>query len=343
MIIQGYENWTRAIEFKTPRYLPVDLWLDLGWLSERETSKLDKIEELKAQFPDDMLRGLNAALNATKPVHRNGTTRWTDEWGVGWLQEGKGSRPEIHPLLDGYASLKDYVIPDPYRPERFSKADASLAARAGKYVQALVWFTLFERLWMLRGFNNMLMDPYLEGRNWSKLRDKIVEYNLAIIDQWIERRVHAIFFSDDWGSQQALLMDPDDWRRLYKPAYKAMFDRARSGNAHIWMHLCGNVSSIVGDLIDIGLQVLNPVQPQAMNIKWLSKEYGGKVCFYGGVDVQKTLTHGTPEDVRSSIHELVDLFGKFNGGYIGGTSHTVMPETPLDNIVAMCDAFLQYL
>ena len=195
---------------------------------------------------------------------------------------------------------------------------------------------------MLRGFGNMLMDPYSDAENFARLRDRVVEYNLAIIDQWTRRGVDAVFFSDDWGCQRGLLMNPDDWRHFYKPSYKKMFDRVRAGGAHVWMHLCGNVTAILPDLIDIGLNVLNPVQPQAMDVRLLSREFGGRVCFNGGVDVQGTLVRGTPEEVKREVHELVSLFGTFNGGYIGGTSHTVMPETPLDNVIAMYEAFAEY-
>jgi len=106
------------------------------------------------------------------------------------------------------------------------------------------------------------------------LRDQIVEYNLTIIDKWLERKVDGIFFSDDWGSQRALLINPDDWRKFYKPSYQRMFDRVRCGGAHVWMHLCGNITAILPDLIDIGLSVLNPVQPRAMDTKLLSNEFG---------------------------------------------------------------------
>ncbi|MCZ7547391.1 MAG: hypothetical protein M5R40_29470 [Anaerolineae bacterium] len=217
-----------------------------------------------------------------------------------------------------------------------------LQARGDRYVQARVWFTLFERLWMLRGFENVLVDPYLDEVQFGRLRDRIVEYNLSIIDQWIARDVDSVYFSDDWGSQRGLLISPDDWRRFYKPAYKAMFDRVRAGGAHVWMHLCGNILAILPDLIDIGLNVLNPVQPQAMDVRKLAAEFGGRVCFNGGVDVQGTLIHGSTDAVRREVHTLVDLFGRFNGGYIGGTSHTIMPETPLDNVIALFEAFLEY-
>jgi len=106
----------------------------------------------------------------------------------------------------------------------------------------------------------------------------------------------------------------------------------------VWFHSCGNVTDIIPDLIDVGVNVLNPVQPQAMNVDYLAKEYGGKVCFYGGVDVQNTMINKSPQEVKQEALHLVDIFGKANGGYMLSTSHTIMPETPLNNIIALYEA-----
>lgn len=338
----GNENFHRAIEFRGPAYLPCTIGVNLDWLADRDEAKRERVRQLAGELPDDMLGRVSSARDGSERVRRNGATRWTDEWKTGWGDDGHGAKTETHPLERGYEALADYVFPDPHLAGRFDKADERLKERGERYVQSVVWFTLFERLWMLRGFTNMLMDPYTDEGNFCKLRDRVVEYNLAIIDHWIERDVDAVFFSDDWGSQRGLLMNPDDWRRFYKPSYKRMFDRVRSGGAHVWMHLCGNITDILPDLIEIGLNVLNPVQPQAMDVRQLSREFGGRVCFNGGVDVQGTLVRGTPDDVKREVHELVGLFAKFNGGYIGGTSHSVMPETPLDNVIAMYEAFSEY-
>lgn len=337
----GKENVRRAIEFEEPAYLPCTIGVNMEWLEDKNEAKRALVRELATSFPDDMA-WINTARNGSEPVCRDGVTRWTDEWQTGWYDNGHGGITETYPLKSGYETLANYAFPNPYLSGRFAHADELLRQRGDKYVQGAVWFTLFERLWMLRGFENMLMDPYMDEAAFGNLRDRIVEYNLAIIDQWIEREVDAVYFSDDWGSQRGLLMNPDDWRRFYKPSYKRMFDRVRSGGAHVWMHLCGDITAILPDLIDIGLNVLNPVQPQAMDVRQLSRQFGGKICFNGGVDVQGTLLQGTPEDVKREVHELVALFGKFNGGYIGGTSHSVMPETPLSNIIAMYEAFSEY-
>lgn len=343
MRIDGRENYKRTLEFRSPEYLPAALGCDVNWLQEKDEAKVAKIRELQSKFPADILH-VGTSGEAIKPAWKeNGVTRWVDEWGTGWEDDGHGGKTEGYPLEDGYHLLDSYKFPDPEEPGRFDHATKELANPNGRYTKGSVWFTLFERLWMLRGFNNMLMDPYLDPQNFARLRDRILEFNLAVIDHLIELNVDGVYFSDDWGSQRGLLVNPNDWRRDYKPAYAAMFDRVRRGGAHVWMHLCGDVSAILGDLIDIGLNVLNPVQPQAMDVRQLSRDFGGKVCFWGGVDVQGTMIRGATDDVRNECRELVRLFGRFNGGYIGGTSHSVMPETPLDNVIAMYETFVEYL
>ncbi|MFZ4396819.1 MAG: uroporphyrinogen decarboxylase family protein, partial [Kiritimatiellia bacterium] len=335
----GKENYKRAIEFKGPQYLPTGIGVSLDWMYDKDERKRERVKMLASRFPDDTVGWLTPTDFGESQEPVNNVRRWKDQWGTGWEDDGHGAKTEGYPLESGYEALTGYTFPDPLRPTRFDSADERLKQRGDRYVQGCVWFTLFERLWMLRGFDNMLMDPYMDEANFARLRDRVVEYNLAIIDQWVKRDVDGVFFSDDWGCQRGLLMNPDDWRRFYKPSYKRMFERVRSGGAHVWMHLCGNITAILPDLIEIGLNVLNPVQPQAMDVRQLSREFGGKVCFNGGLDVQGTLVRGTREDVKREVHELVDLFGKFNGGYIGGTSHSVMPETPLDNVIAMYEAF----
>ncbi|MDD5675545.1 MAG: uroporphyrinogen decarboxylase family protein [Chitinivibrionales bacterium] len=339
-MISDRENYQRAIEFKSPQYLPCDLGLDLNWLYEKDPVKAAYIRQLQARFPRDML-----SIGADRPseiTKNNGASRWLDEWGTGWVEDGHGAKTESYPLIEGYPVQGSFMPPDPGTGAWYIPADKQLMDRNGHYVRGSVWFTLFERLWMLRGFENMLMDPYVYEHEFCCLRDSIVEYNLAMIDQWVKRKVHAVFFSDDWGSQRGLLMNPDDWRRFYKPSYKRMFERVHAGGAHVWMHLCGNITAILPDLIEVGLNVLNPVQPQAMDVRRLSREFGGKVCFNGGVDVQGTMINGKPDDVKREVHQLINLFGRYSGGYIGGTSHNIMPETPLNNVIALYEAFLEY-
>ena len=338
-MITGKENYTRAIECTGPEYLPSLLSVMLDWLWETDPAKQARIRELHAAGPDDFLGAGECYRDRFRPP---GQTRWQDEWGVRWEYHDSGARVVGGPLTEGYHLLDGLALPDPLEPARFDAADAKLAQRGGRYTRGNVWMCLFERMWMFRGFDEMLMDPYLDQANFLRLRDLLVEINLGFIDQWLARGIDGIFFSDDWGTQRTLLMNPDDWRRLYRPAYERMFRRVRDGGAHVWLHSCGNVKAIIPDLIDVGLSVLNPVQPLAMDIGELAREFGGKVCFYGAIDTQGELITGSPAEVKDHVRHTVDTLGAFNGGYIGAQSQTIMPETPLDNVIAAYEALAEY-
>ena len=338
----GKENLARAITFTKPKYLPVQIDVNFNWLIEKDPAKQREIIALMEERPVNMIvRGYHAPKTDLQS-DQIGIEEWSDEWKVGWLDDGHGARTTYHPLEEGYHLLENYDFPEAGVKEWFDSARKWFEGNKDKYAVGTVWFTLFERLWMLRGFNNMLMDPYIDKKNFFSLQEKVVDFNLAQINHWSELKADAVYFSDDWGSQRALLMNPDDWRRIYKPAYRKMFRKARDNGMHVFMHLCGNVIDIIPDLIDIGLNVLNPVQPQAMDIRELSEKFGGHLCFYGGIDVQGTLVNGTRDEIKKEVNQLVKLLGGFNGGYIGGTSHSIMPETPLDNIIYMFEALKEY-
>ncbi len=341
-MLSGRENYSRTIEYRTPEFIPVDLGAPFEFLYEKDEVKSARIREIQAEFANDALRIGQTPKNQVEPHEENGVRRWTDAWGTGWVDDGFGAKTEIAPLAEGYHLMPDYPFPDPHSPEVYRAADEALQHRDDRYVIATVWFTLFERMWMLRGFDNLLLDPYTNEQQFQELLERVLAYDIASVEEWNKRGVDGIFFSDDWGSQRGLLMNPDDWRRWYKPAYARLFQKVHEGGAHVWMHLCGNVSEIIPDLIEIGLNVLHPVQPQAMDIHTLARDFGGKVCFYGGADVQGVLVNGSPDEVRAHVDSLVATLCRPDGGYILSTSHGIMPETPLDNIIALFEAALEH-
>lgn len=337
----GKENVKRAIEFEKPEYLPIVLEFDPDWMNEKNERKVIIIKELFAQLKHDILNPSPFVHSVGEITREGNKSFWFDEWDTGWEDDGFGTKAVTFPLEGGYELLADYKFPQSQLGSHVFHQDMLKENDGSKYIRTNVWFTLFERMWMLRGFENMLMDPYMNTSNFEYFRDKILDFNLARIEEWLKLNVNGIFFSDDWGTQRGLLMNPEDWRKYYKSAYAKMFRKVRDGGAHVWMHLCGDIRLILPDLIEIGLNVLNPVQTQAMNVNELAADFGGKVCFNGGVDVQGTLVNGIPEDVKQEVYKLVDMFGKYDGGYIGATSHTIMPETPLDNVIAMLEAFVE--
>ncbi len=262
----------------------------------------------------------------------------TDMWGISW----ESAYAYRHPLADNDFDLDNYPFPDPKAEGIFANADAMMAAYPDQYHLGMVWWTLFERMHLLRGFENALTDYLVYPEKFKQLQKQIFDYAMALLDHWIEVGADGVFFSDDWGDNLGLLINPKIWREMWKPLYAQLFGRVRDAGMHVWFHSCGNVTQIIPDLIDIGLNVLNPIQPGAMNVAQLAKDYGGKLSFYGGVDVQETLPNGKPDDVRKEVKFLIDTLGSFNGGYIGGVSHSVISDVPLENVIALYEAFEEY-
>lgn len=259
-----------------------------------------------------------------------------DEWGITWR---KDNFPVAHPLAD-WEKWKSYHIPEPHSPHRFRKAEKLIREREDKYLLAWNFLTIFERFWMLRGFDKVFTDPYIYPQEFLALRDAIVEYNIGMVQEWAKREVDGIFFSDDWGSQKALLINPKDWRKYYKPGYKRIFGLTRAKGLDVFFHSDGDISEIIPDLIECGVNVIQPVQPGAMNLQELGDKYASKLCFWGGINCQKTLCRGTPDDIKKEIGWLKKTLGTKEGGYIGGL-HSILPDVPKKNILALYQAFLE--
>ncbi|MGE5529809.1 MAG: uroporphyrinogen decarboxylase family protein [Patescibacteria group bacterium] len=341
--MESREVVRRAIRHQMPPRVPVvNLWVDwVKWAHERPREEVERAQELMRGIPEDAIRMFYDPPAGWAPRKDLPADLIDDEWGVVWTRVSQ--RVVRHPLQEGWHEPVGFSWPDPDAPGRLDKAQAAKAAnKEGRYFLGLVWFTLFERMWFMRGMENLLVDPLLDYESFKAFRDRMVEFNMRMIGHWLDLGVDGIFMSDDWGSQRGLLINPADWRRLYKPCYKEMFDVIKAAGADVWMHLCGDISSIIPDLIEIGLDVYNPLQPQAVDIAWLKREFGGHLCFNGGVDVQGTLPNGTPDEVDREVRMLISTLADKSGGYILGTSHTVLPDTPLANLEAMVRAIGKY-
>ena len=142
--------------------------------------------------------------------------------------------------------------------------------------------------------------------------------------------------SDDYGTQRGMLMSPSHWRGLIKPRLAEIYGLAKRHGRTVFHHSCGNIVPIIGDLIDLGLDVLHPIQPEAMDVAGLKREFGADVTFCGGIRTQDLLPHGTPQEVRDEVRRLKDLLGK-GGGYILEPGITLQADVPMANLLAMFD------
>jgi len=271
---------------------------------------------------------------------------YTDEWGVGWknveyeTRFGNGRYTEIvgHPLADDEA-IESYQPPDPNRPELYVEAERVIKEYKDEYwIVGVTVTTIFETAWALRGYERTLMDLVVNPDFVERLLDIPFNYHLTAAKRLAEMGVDMIWIGDDMGAQERMLISPDTWRRFFRPRMARFISTLKSINPDVRVayHSDGVIYSIIPDLIEIGLDVLNPVQPRSMDPEELKREYGDKLCFWGSIDEQYTLPFGTPTEVEKEVTTRLKTLGK-NGGLIIGPTHHVQLDTPLENFWAMVD------
>lgn len=201
-----------------------------------------------------------------------------------------------------------------------------------------VGFTLFERAWALRGMDNILMDMVLEHDFVNCLLDAITEYELMLIESIRAYDVDGFWFGDDWGQQKGLIMGPLYWREYIKPRMTILFSKVRESGKKVLLHSCGDIHEILPDLIEIGLDVYQTLQPEIYDIRKIKCEYGKDLTFWGGISTQTLLPYASVDEVTKVIRETMSIMGR-NGGYIAAPSHAVPGDVPPENITAMIETF----
>jgi hypothetical protein len=201
----------------------------------------------------------------------------------------------------------------------------------GKYIITGIFMLLFERMHSLRGLENTMMDFYLERKKIEMLADRIMEFHIRVIENISDRfpgRIHGLSFTDDWGTERALLINPELWREFFKPRYKQIFDKAKGAGWHIWMH---------------SWNVINLQQPRALGIEEIGKEFQGRICFSSLCDIQHTLPFKNGKDIREEAHLLLKHWAAPEGGFIlsdYGDGNAIGVDNEKKKI--MLDAFLEF-
>jgi uroporphyrinogen decarboxylase len=272
------------------------------------------------------------------------TQPYTDEWDIGWdvvpynTPFGNGIYTEIcrHPLADDHA-ISGYHAPDPNRPELYRAAEQMIQDFKAEYwIVGSTVTTVFETAWALRGFKQMLMDMARNPDLANALFEIPYHYHLTAAKKLVELGVDMIYLGDDMGAQTQMMISPSMWRKYFKPRMANIIAGLKSINPALKVayHTDGNVEPIIPELIEIGLDVLNPIQPASMDPAKIKKEYGDKLCFWGTIDEQYTLPFGSPQNVINEVNLRLETVG-FNGGLILAPTHSVQLDTPLENFWAM--------
>ncbi len=315
----------------------------------------DALADLFVAYPDDIISvppfDAAVSLRSTSPDGPVDAIRaltenaeWTDEWGTRWAHAdgGVGATPVAVPLND-WSDLDAYLAhgtPDPLEAGRLDGVLPALRLHgATKYFDGKANLALFERLHCLRGMEQTLGDFYEAPGEIERLLDALTDYFVGLVEAWARLpNVDAIYLTDDWGTQQALMIAPAMWRRLFAARYRRICDEAHRRGLAIIFHSCGNIFGIIGDLIDAGVDVVNPLQPEALDLRKVAAEFGGKVSFWGGLSDQDVVVM-TPAQVRDEVRRAIDLLGApFGNRYVLSLSNVMMPEVPIENLAALFEA-----
>ena len=284
---------TRAIEFRDPPRLPLHF-------CNRDFADSDTADVSWAGAAD---------FHPAQPGQ--------SEWGYVWhrLDDTMG-QPGQPPLADS-AALDSYRAPNARLPERMAHLPERCASLSEKFVRFGVGISGFNQATFLRGFEALLMDLYDEPARAAQVLDLVFDFENDLIAQLAGVPVDAVAFGDDWGTQQGLMISPARWREVFRPRYAEQFAAVHAQGKKVWFHTCGNVWDILGDLIDIGVDVLELLQPDIFGVERLGREFGGRVCFCCAVDHQRRAITGSREEIFAYTRALQRALGTHHGGFIG--------------------------
>ena len=264
------------------------------------------------------------------------------EWGYLWHSlDGTMGQPEAHPLADE-RRIAGYQSPDAGAPGRFNHVQTWCAEHADNALRFSIGISGFNQATFLRGFDALLTDLYEDPARARQVLDYVFAYENGLIERAVHYPVDIIAFGDDWGTQQDLIISPVKWREVFRPYYAEQFDSIHRAGKKVWFHSCGQIARIIPDLIDIGVDVLELLQPDVFGIERLAREFGGKVCFCCSVDHQRLASTGTREEICSYVQRLVETLGAFNGGYIGYIEDYASLGMSEQNYQWIREAFHQY-
>ncbi len=270
-----------------------------------------------------------------------------DEWGCTWCRTEMSNMGQAkgHPLADD-AAWATFQWPDGDDPKFYAGVTDRFPKDRDKYCHMGIFMLIFERMHTLVGFEKVLEGLYLDRERMEGLADRIVDFDLKVIrnmSRLAKDRIDGFSFTDDWGTECALFIRPELWREFFKPRYRKIFDACHAQGWDVWMHSCGKINAILGDLAEIGCDVINLQQPRALGIEEIGRDFAGKICFQSLCDIQATLPFKSHAEIRAEAKLLLDKWGTAKGGFIlsdyGDGAAIGVPDATKR---VMFDAFMEY-
>jgi uroporphyrinogen decarboxylase len=324
------EEVAKAVERRGPSRIPM---VRGKWWGEGLAQQYG--DRLKAflGFPEDVLQ---LYIDPT-PFHR---------MGLSW-ELPQGGAYDSQPILDDWTKLDEFIekLPDPESDGQLEwMVEATQDAhRAGHYVLFSWWQLFFEKPWSIRGMENIMLDYHCEPDNVLRLHRALADQYLGYIHRAARLfQPDGFFTSDDLGHQNGPMIGPETFHEFMFPYYREIGEALREHGMHFWLHSCGDNTRLMDDLIAAGVDVLHPIQKHCMDERAIAREFGGRISFLAGIDVQHTLQEKDVEGVRREVRFLMDTFDGPDGGMCIGAGNGIVPGTPLENIEAFLDEALHY-
>jgi len=342
-VLTSKERVKLALQKRPVDRIPVSLWMHPQTsqaLMEHFGVDKDALDDILLQDVRQIWVNNNFAMEGI--VHEHDGEGHIDEWGVHWERQHGFNQIKESPFslssareIDGSAFPYDKL-------EHLMQPMATLASKSSRYFLGCdvspCGFELFSRM---RGMEEALLDLALDSEGAASAIGECLEFSIFLAKEAVKRfELDWLWTGDDVAGQQGMLMSPEMWRRLIKPGLAKLFAVGKERGLPVAYHCCGALRPIIGDLIDIGLDVLHPIQPNCpgMDPASLKQEFGKDLAFIGGLDTQNLIPNASAHEVREETKRLIDIMTSDGGGYILAASHTVPPETPLENILAIYDA-----
>ena len=325
------EEVIKAIERRGPSRIPLVMakWWGEG-LGDQYGERLREFD----RYPQDTAMFMMSPLDV-------------GNMGLSWEWGGGGGGHDARCVIDDWAKLDEFLekIPDPDECGQIDElAERAEQARGeDRYLHYGWWGFFFERPWGLRGMENLMIDFHLEQENLHRLYDGLCNLYCGLIRK--AARViqpDGFWTSDDLGHQTGSMMSPETFHEILFPYYRRVGDTLKECGMHFWLHSCGDNTPLMEDLVTAGLDVFHPVQKGTMDEKAIAAEFGDRLTFLVGFDVQHILQEDTPEDVRKEVRYLIDTFDRPEGGMCMAAGNGIVRGTPIENIKAFLDESVRY-